>query len=212
MPLNVNAILADIYAELHATGAADAVWWTDAEITRLLNDHIRHLCQNTGVNVTRDTATIVLAAGTATYALPADHLSTIAVYLDGKPLRPASTWELERRDVGLTATSSSVNPVTWWYSDKIATMRIGFYPVPSTDVDTHTVEIVYHKLICNIDEAHTVVTIALPQMFGDWVEHQVSTDAYAIESDGRAVDIAQVEAGFANLWFDIFGRYYGRAQ
>ncbi len=212
MPLDVNLLLASLYGELHATNATDVVFWTDAEITRLLNTHLRHLCQNTGVNVVRDTTTIVLATGVATYALPADHLSTIEMTYGGVPLRPASTYELERRDPSLATAASAQAPVTWWYADKIATMRIGFYPVPSASDNGNAVEIVYHKLICNVDEAHTVTTVALPAMFGDWLEHAVAADLYQIESDGRAIDIAQAEQGFADLYFKLFSQYYGSSQ
>lgn len=211
MPLNVFTLLGSIYQELHATGPSDAIWFTDAELTRLLNDRFRHVCQNTAVNVVRDTASIILATGVSTYALPPDHLSTIAVALDNRPLKPASTFELEHRDPILARQASTNNPVTWWYEDKIGVGNIGFYPVPDANVNGHAVEIIFHKLECSLDEAHTVTSVNLPAAFGDWAVYQTASEAYRVESDIRAVDIADAMTGFAELYMSVFREYYSPA-
>lgn len=210
---SVFSILNAVYEDLHAASAADVVFFTDAGLTVTLADHVKHLCQNTGITPARDTATVALAAGTAVYALPADCLSVIAVAINGVPLLPSSTFELEFRDPTLAAASTPQRPITWWYADKIGPANIGFYPVPSAADAGSTVEIVFHNSICNIDAAHTVTTIPLPQVFADWAAMQVLADSYQQESDFRSVDIAQGYSQLASLMFEAFRKYwYGGAQ
>lgn len=212
MSISIFTILNDLYIYLHATSSADVVWFTDAELTILCNDHFRHLTQNTGLNVQRDDTTIELVDGSSLYDLPADYLSGLEFAFNGLPLRPGSTYELERYDPTLTQPSTPQFPMKWWYTDKEGVGVVGFFPVPGVNEEGLNVEVIFHEVICNIDVAHTVTTIPLPAVFGDWAEFQVAADCYGIESPLRAVDIAQGMMGMATLYFDVFQKYWGTAQ
>lgn len=189
MPLVIANLIADTYAFLHAESETDAVFVDDDSLEALYKDRLKRLAQQTAILVERDVTSIALATGTATYALPARHLSTIHVALSNRPLIASSRHDLERRDSAYQTQAATVaSPVRRWYEDKGGFNRIGFSPVPSAAQGNGlNPEILYHAYPCNLSEE-----IDCPTVVGDVLMFQVVGESYERESDFRMPEVAQI--------------------
>lgn len=210
MPLNVTTLISAIWPFLHASGESDAIVWTDAELTRYFQDHLKRFSQKFGCFVIRDITTITLVNAQATYSLPERHISTLHVSLSNRPLVASARHELERLDVDyITTAETSSKRTKRWYQDKQSEDTIGFQPVPATSLSAGSVaEVIYHEYPCNLDELHNDTDINTPSVIGDYLEFQVIGEAYSKESDLSMPEVAQsaralamlYEAQISNLW------------
>lgn len=209
MPFQISDEFSPLWPFLHATGAADAVFWTDPQLTRFMADSIRRLCQKYQIDVLRDASTVVLVQGQATYATPPDHLATMHVALSGKPLIPTSTAVLERLDPAYQTTQGTPKR---WYTDRVGNDVIGFYPVPDGPSAGKSPEIIFQSWPCAPDEAHTINTINLQRWVQDWLLLKTLEQAFAAESDGRQVESSQGSAAMAGVFEQQIASLWGGAQ
>lgn len=193
---------------LHASSVADLTFWQMGQIIRYENEGLRRLCSKYGIDILHDSTSITLAQGTATYPAPPDHLSTLHVYLDGLPLRPASTSELERLDPSYQTTQGTPQKV---YEDKISTNRIGLWPVPDGNAAGKTITVVYHHYICDVDGV-TVTQVNLQQNVQDWLLLSVLSEAYKAEVDVRMPEIEPNAKVVIGLMEQVAEKYWGMAQ
>lgn len=202
-------VLGHIYPMLHATGSADLVFTTDAELTRFLNDHARRLAETYGILVVRDVTTITLIAGQQVYDLPEDHLSTLHVAVGGNKLVAYSVDELEALDDSFETTAATAqNPVARFFEDKKGFNQIGFHPVPSAASGVgETVEIIYHRYQCEISQG---IEGSLPVV--DYLEIQAIGEAYARESDFKMPEVAQAAVQLASVYQAAMMHYWGSSQ
>lgn len=90
-------------------------------VKKWLNDAERQYCNKTNYSVKKD-ITISTASGTREYNLPADFISEINVFHDGKPLPT-----IEMEDTIHAAGDKSGTPYGYYIENK----KIGFEPVPT---------------------------------------------------------------------------------
>jgi hypothetical protein len=213
MSFDVNDLLANLYPQLHAASDSDLVFWSKNELVRYMADAQKRFVQKYGVRVVRDTSTVELQQGIATYAAPPRHLSTIHVALDGRALRASSVSEITRRDRQYQATeSTATSPIRWWYTDSIKQNRIGFYPIPGAVDNGKSVEIIYHQYLCgpHIDLSDAVIDA--PLWFGDYMELSALAEAYGREGDGQMVETSQAIKQILALYEMCAERYWGKAE
>lgn len=208
MSVSISTILSTTYPHLHSASQSDAVFVTDASLTRMATDQIRRLAQRFGVFIRRS-ATTVLVTGQATYSAPPRHASTLHVTVDGRPLVASSSAELELRDQAYQTTqSTAAKPISRWYEDKIGSAnRIGVQPVPRAADAGGILEVIYHEWPCSWEEP-----IDAPKLFGDYIELQLIGEAFSIESDFMQSESAQAARALAGLIEQATQTYYGVAQ
>lgn len=218
MSTTVTTIISDLLPMLHTDSMANAIWWTDAEITRWVADFLKRHAEQDGVFVLRHVTSLV--AGQAVYDAPPRHLDTMHVSVFGKPLVSSSTTELEALDDTFRTTPETTgNLASRWYPDRIGANKIGIYPVPAAALsDGADLEIIYHGFPCNLDEAHTDTAIDVPAGISDALLLSVLGEAYATESDATMPEVAanlrQVVSMSdpTSLVRRIIQSYWGKAQ
>jgi len=125
--LNLAAALNDLLPPLQSASFAESVFWTEAELYAFADEGAKRLARVAGGFVERD-ATTTLVVGTAGYALPARHLSTLHMSLGSAALLPRTPEELESLDSDWPNTASET--VGAWVNDPgVESFRV--YPKPS---------------------------------------------------------------------------------
>jgi hypothetical protein len=209
MSIDVTSLISHCWHPLHATGQSDAVYFTDAELTRYFAEHLKRLAQRFGVFVVRDTQSITLVQSTAVYNTPPRHISTLFVSLNNSPLIASSTKELELQNPNFQTTQGTPKR---WYQDKVGANRIGFQPVPDAGSDSDQPEVILHQYPCNLDVGHTDVDIEAPNFVGDYLETQILGECYSKESDQAMPEVAKSCRELAGLYESVIENYWGMAQ
>ena len=213
MSLSVTTEINNLLPLLHADSTANLVHWTDAQLTRWYHDQLIRHAQTTGAFVKRSQV-ITLVAGQATYPAPTDLLDVMHVAIDGIPLSPSTTTELEALDDGFrTTAATSTSLPSRWYTDKYGANLIGLYPVPAASAGAGSeLDIIYHFYPCGLDAAHTNVTIAVPSPIGVLLDLRVLAEAFGCETDGQMPEVAKAASSIADLLNRSTVVYYGPSQ
>lgn len=203
-PAQTPADLLDdqIFTALGASAAADLVFWTAQDLYDWLNEALKQLARRCGLFVERDTS-ISLVASTASYTLPARHLSTLHVAVDGSGLRPATVAEVEALDADWLNTEDT--PARY-LQDVAGLASIRIYPTPD---DTGTLQLVMHRYPADLAGGGT---LPLPDMLSDLLVDIVIGEARGVEGDGAMPEVAEVCREEAKLYEAVCARYWGVAQ
>ncbi len=197
-----TAITAFLLAPLHSGTLGDLVMWTECELIQWIDAAVKKLARTAGIFAGRSLDTVT-AQGTATYALPAQHISTLHASYDARPLRPASTGELAARDSKWQTRQDSPQR---WYQDAIGLGLIGLAPVPD---DAQPLWIIYHGWPQTVDCAGANTTVPLLACLEPYIELEVIAAAYTKEGDGYAPDIAQAARSLAGIYEGAARAYWG---
>lgn len=208
MAQNVSTLITRMLPDLHTDSIANAVFVADCEMRTFFDHAVKRLARLAGVFVTRDTS-ITVSTSTATYALPARHLNTLRVTLNGAPLVSADTHALAMK-VG-TFESTTGTPKKW-YQDKITVDRIGLEPVPNAGSNGHTLAVIYNSYPAELDCVPTNTTIPVPAVIGDYLESVALMEAYGKESDFALPESSQHLKQHAGLIEQVVTAYWGMAQ
>lgn len=127
--INLALVLREVYPALNAAGPNDLVFWSETELYEYLDESQSRLARTCGVFVKRDTS-VTSEANTGTYALPADHVSTVQADLGGVVLRARTVHELEALDALWPAT---VGEPAAFVQDLMGLGEIVLYPAPSAE-------------------------------------------------------------------------------
>lgn len=201
---DVNAIVAALLAPLHAATLADLVMWSECELIQWIDAGVKKLARLAALFIGRSIDTVTVA-GTAIYALPAQHLATIHASYDSKPVRPATTGELAARDA---QWQTRQDPTQRWYQDTLV-QQIGLAPVPD---HPRALWLIYNGWPQTVDCAKTHTTIPLPLSLAPYLELYTLGEAYSKEGDGFAPDIAAAARAIAGLYERVAVEYWGPAQ
>jgi hypothetical protein len=197
----LSAILADVWPALNATDAADAIWWTEAELVSYANQGLSRLARERGLIVER--RTIAVSNGTSSYTLPARHLSTLAATVDGAALRPATLADLEARDAAWRTTPQGAGePLTHYLQDSGLDL-IRLYPIPAAAA---TLAALVRETSATLAAGDAV---PLPDCAADWLFFEVLRQARQKESDGAMPEIAEFAGEMCGLYERIFGEFAG---
>lgn len=213
--LNATTLISNMLAPLHTDSAANAVFTTDSELTRFLDEALKNLARKFLVFVVRSTTAIDPVQGTVTYNAPSRHICTLHLTLlpDGsaanaQPLTASSTTELEGLDEAYSTTQGTPE---YFYLDRSGINKIGLYPVPNAAAADDTIEIIYAEFPATLDEAHPGSDIPTIQTIADMLEADVIRAAYAKESDFALPEVAKNLEGLVNLYNSAIGQYWGMA-
>ena len=216
MPLNAfdsTQIVTNLLPSLHAATRADlGPWadselpWTEADLIQWMDEALKRLAGLVALFVSRD-ACARTAAGLSTYALPANHIATLHVSVDGVPLRPGNMAELEAR--GPTFRTISGTP-DHWYEDLIGTATMDLTPVPT--VAGKTVAIVYAGWPDALDVTKTQTMVAAPAPVKGYLALAVLKEAYGKESDMEMPDVSAHAKSQMDLFEALWLSYYGAAS
>lgn len=202
--VDVINIIQNLLAPLHAGAINDLVGWSECELIQWVDAGVKKLARLVALFVGRSIDTVTVA-GTATYTLPAQHVSTIHASYDSKPLRPVSTGELAARDARWQTRQA---PAQRWYEDTL-TDQLGLAPVPD---HARALWLIYHGWPTSLDCAKTHTTIPLPVSLQPYLELYAIAEAYSKEGDFYAPDIAAAARGIASLFEKVALDYWGSAQ
>lgn len=204
MNVDVDTILDDLLAPLHASAPAELVFWSTDELLALLDESIKRFAKE-GAFVAPNT--ITLSAGTAVYDTPPRHLSTLHVSHANKPLKPSSTQELELRDPHFAVTPGIPK---YWYADKGGMNRVGLYPVPDATAVAlaGSIQVIHHAYPLAPDGLVTAA-ITVPRVVADMFEAEVIAEAYAKEGDSQCPEIAASEREIVRLYNSAMGVLWG---
>lgn len=208
MTTPLSTLQSDLYMQLHSTSQNDAIFVNDAELEKVIADRLTDLAMQHSIYIVRDTAFITLVAGQAVYDLPPRHLSTLHVALNGSPLIPSSTAELEGRDAAFeTTAATALRPIARWYQDKSGFNQIGLHPVPAVADAGDRLEVIHASYPCEIDEG-----IEGPRFLCDLLELLALGDLYSRESDFQQPESAKAANALAGLYIEVMDSIYGSAQ
>lgn len=209
MPLDLTVLIGNLLGPLHSDSTANLSFWSDAELTRFFDEALKMHARKHGVFVVRDITSITLVQGTAVYDAPARHLDTLHIALDGVPLIPSSSSELELLDDAYKTTQGTPE---YWYADKVGVNKIGFYPVPNLAAAGKHPELIIHQYPAQLDEAHSNTTVPVPACCGDYLEAVVLGESYGKESDARMPETSAAMKQLARLYEQVIEQLYGVAQ
>lgn len=195
-------VLAEVYPALGASNSADLVFWTAQDLLDWLNEALQKFARRVGVFVERDASTAVVS-GTAGYSLPARHLSTLHVALDGAELRPASVKEIEALDADWPNTAGTVER---YLEDVTGFGTITLYREPAA---SGTLAVVFHRYPAEVDED---ADIPLPETLADYLTDAMLAEARGTEGDGAMSEVAQFCGEEMRLYEEIAASYWGMAQ
>jgi len=199
-----------IYSTLNASGAADLVWWTDAELYAWLDEAAKKLARESGSFIIRDT-TIVLVAGTATYDLPLRHVSTIHATAAGRMMTSTNGQELEALDasyLSTQATPADPKPKRYLHDlDGIDKIRV--YPSPGTGI-IGPLALIMHRFPAEIAQGASLV--ALPGPLREYFVFYALGEARSKESKGAMPEVGAFFRELASLVEQAAIDYYGGAQ
>lgn len=192
---------------LHATSFANLVFWTEADLYNLADEAGQRLARACGGFVERDASTAIVP-GTASYALPARHLSTIHVALGNTVLQPTNAYEREARDPAWE--SDTDDNVTHFLQDAgEGVERIRVFPLPGAGASGN-LAVVHHAYPATISTGQK--TVAAPECLRDYFTFAVMASALGQESEGAMPEVAKWADGVVQLLHDVVRDYWGESQ
>jgi hypothetical protein len=208
--IDVRNCFAGIYPVLHAQGAADMVWWTDAELFGYIDDAAKRLARETASFVERDTS-ITLVEGGDVYDLPARHVSTLHVAANNRIMNASTAQEIEALDSQyLDTQASSADPLPKRYLHDLDPLgKIRTYPRAGVGV-TGQLQITMHRFPPTVSA--TAPILPLPRPLQEYFCYEAISRAHSKESKGSMPEVAGWYGELANMLLDVAKSYYGGAQ
>ncbi len=201
--LDLSAVVTRMLPVLGASSAADLTFWDTNELYAWMDEAAKRLARECGAFVDRDASTAI-AAGAASYATPARHVSTIQVSIDTRALRPATVQELEALDDGWPDTTGT--PERWLHDVGLATVRL--YPAPSTA--SGTLGVVCHRYPPEITAS--AAQVAAPRVLEDYFVFSALAAARAKETKAQMPEVSAWFGQLAGLMEQAVTSLWGGAQ
>ncbi len=205
--VNAAVVIGDIWPPLNATGAADAVFWTQGQMYEWFNESAKRLAGSAGVFVVRDTSLTALL-NTATYNLPASHDATIQCDLDGAVLYPRNVQETEALDAAWPTTTGEVEA---FLQDVEGTKKITLYRVPDSSAAGKTIGLVMRELPDDVTAAAGF--LAAPPFLAEYFTFSLLAEARSPATETRAQmpEVAAWCKGQADMMLQAIRGYLGGA-
>ena len=129
-----DLVVGDGGAPLNASGAGDAIFWTEAELYEWIDEAVKRFARKHAAFVVYDTS-LAAATGTGDYTLPADHILTFQADLNGAMLRARNVQEIEALD-SAWPTAKPEQPKAFLL-DIEGLLKFTVYPAPSYTSNAH---------------------------------------------------------------------------
>ena len=205
--MDLQNSLLDVIYRLGFTGLADVSgpdsYVTLGELYQWLDEAAKKLSSLAGVFVTVD-ASITVVPGNSTYALPANFVYGLAVFLGSRPLRITSQAQLEALE---GQWSAAVGPAARASFDAREVGFVVLYPQPTAG---GVLSLVCQEFPSTIQAGST--TISLPTVFQDYFSYAQLAGARGKESDARMEEISNHAQARVDLYVKVATHLYGRGQ
>lgn len=200
-----STLLTCLYPRLHASTAADLVWWTEADLRQWANEAIQLLAAQVPVFIRRN-IDLNTVNGQRAYALPARHLATLHVTYDDQPLQPTDLALIDARDAAADAAVCGVGEVPKrWYEDTFGIhSSIGIYPSPSA---AETLAILFSQQPALLTS--TASTLPIPVAIGAYIQDYVLAKAWAHDSDFSMPELAAHFESKYQMYISLYQSYWG---
>jgi len=203
---DVGQVIDDLLPSLGGSTYADLVFWEEEELYQLADEATKRMARAAGVFTVRDVSTVV-AQGTATYPVPARHLSTVQVSVNQGagfiPLREATVAELEALDAAWRSTPGSIER----YVHDVGTETVRLYHVPAAG---GSLAMICHEWRPEITPANRI--LAAPAVLADYIALAVLAEARRKESEAAMPEIAAHLDERLALMETVMREYWGQAQ
>lgn len=154
---NLALAVSELWPPLNATGPNDAVNWTEAELFEWMDEAVKRLARKCGPFVVRDT-TLATVIGQGPYSLPADHIATLQLDLNGRTLRARNIQELEALDADWPDTDSSADdPPAAFIIDTQGFDQVRIYPKPYA---VETIGLVMRQLPVDVSASAAILAVS----------------------------------------------------
>lgn len=212
-PQNINFAVTfprDLFPQLNAGGPADLVYWDpNVELFGFVDEAAQRLARRCGIFVTRDTSNSGIT-GFGAYPLPALHVSTIQVDLNGQVLKPLSTPEAEALDASWQTTAASLaNPPARFLEDTTGLYNIFIYPLVDAARNGKPVGIVMHSQPPTISNANQM--IEAPQVLAEYFTFYALREARKKETKAAMPEVAQFLDGVIGMLEAVAIGYWGES-
>lgn len=202
MPVDVGAVVDELYPFLGSYSEAALLAWDRAELLRLADEGSKRLARLSGAFVER--ASTPLAVGVAEYDKPARHLSTIRVSADETALRATTRQQLEALDADWPAAEAAA-PTLHFQSGPD---KFRVFPMLEAGV-SGTLSQLFHAYPAGVDSGGMV---AAPDFFGDYIGWYALSEARRKESDGAMPEAADFFASVFGIFEQAARDLWGASQ
>lgn len=203
--IDADQVVDELLPSLHAASAADAdlSFWTRNDLIQWMDEGLKRLARKAAVFIGRQ-ASILSVPGTATYAHPLQHISTLHVSFGSTSLRPAAVIEIEARDPNFVTTPGTPDH---WYENLLGQDAIGLTPVPDSE---ESIPQIYEGWPTALAADQTKA--AAPAPVKGYLAMYVLAEAYGREGEMEMPDVAQHCKARVEFYEQIFQRYYGEGM
>lgn len=203
--LNLTTMLGELLPALGAVEYSDLVFWTEAELYEFCDEAAKRLARTVGCFVERDASTTI-SAGTAGYAVPARHISTIHASAGSAGLVAVSIGELEAFDDDWPNTEATPTPERYTHT---TTEQVTLYPKPDTGTST-PLALVFHRYPADISADSAILTA--PACLREYFHFSVLAAARGRESKGAMPEVAAFFGQLVDLYEEAISAYWGNSQ
>lgn len=197
---NLELAIGELWPALNASGPADALWWTPAELYEWMDEGAKRLARMTGAFVERNTS-LNSSATIPTYALPAAHITTLQADLANVTLKARSTQDLEAED---SAWASRTGDPKAFTLDVSGFNRLRLYPAPADG--PNDIGLFMSRIPEEITAAQSA--LAAPPIIRDYFTLYALREARRKESPGSMEEIVPfldsvletIESAVGQLW------------
>lgn len=196
-----NAIAA-CWPHLNATGAGDAMFWTEAELYAWADEELKRIARAAPVFV--ETASTALVGGTGRYSLPARHLATVEAVAISQTMRASSIEEFSAGDVAW-ATRTTAQP-RHYAQDENGLDGITLYPVPDGTM-AGNLATVYAQYPAAVSAGSS--TITAPEVLRDAFMFAALAGARGKETPSAMPEVAEWCAGVTGLYRQTVSEVWG---
>jgi hypothetical protein len=202
--INLQEVIGDLLPHLNAETIADLVWWSKDDFYNWANEGAKALASRVGLFVERD-ASISTVSGTASYALPARHLSTIHASIGSglTPLKSASAAELDALDTAWETAAGTPER----FVHRLGTENIQLYKAPDS---IETLALVFHQYPAEVSDSSPYLTA--PAVLREWFLWWVLAEARRQEGDAGMPEVAAHLDERLGLMEAVMKEYWGSAQ
>lgn len=200
--VNFGVTVGELWPSLNARSAADAVWWTEAELYDWIDEAAKRLARKLGVFVRRDTSLSTVATQGA-YTLPARHIATLQADVAGFVLKARNVHEIEALDASWPTASDAPKA---YLQDTQGLVKLTLYPKPNVANAGRAIGLVIEEYPATISAS--AGTLAAPPVIEDYFAFYALAEARAKESNASMDEVADwfrqlvtmYEGAIAGLW------------
>jgi hypothetical protein len=199
--MDFSTLIPWVCASLNCPTTAELDPWTATELYTYATEALRKASRNFYLCLTLD-ATTALVAAQGFYSLPAGHILTIYMAVNGTMIRATTVAELEALDDDWE-NATPATP-TRWTENAQGLIMVRTYPAPAA---VGTLTIIYQKESPDLTAGSPVAQ--MPAILGDYLALRVLEQARSRQGDAQMADCAASFGGVATLIEGAMESYWG---